>query len=327
MPANKALNLCIAFAMVIFIGVLDYMTGYHLSFSVFYLIPILFAVWHIGIYSGLLVSLLSVVIYVVSDVMSGYIFPDNYILFWNAAIRFVFFIITSFLLWQVVKLRREEKETVRFVVHDLRAPVINIIMIAELMRGKCGDITESARKYLDSITLSCQRLDNLINSILDLDMLKTKSLKINRESVYIKELIDTSVQVVSVWAERSNVRLEMEYGKDSHQIETDRVLFIRILVNILSNAIKVSPSGSTVILTASCSSDRLNLSVTDNGPGFGNNVFKGIGLEFSELACKTLGGRIKFENNREGRGARVTLSFPFKCPINNEKQGVKKNDQ
>lgn len=84
--------------MVGIIGILDHITGYEFSFSVFYVIPVSLAVWSLGLRVGTLFSLLSAVVWVTADKMSGNVYSHGIIPFWNGFVHLLFLLIISYLL-------------------------------------------------------------------------------------------------------------------------------------------------------------------------------------------------------------------------------------
>ena len=84
--------------LLVLVGIVDYLSGYNLSFSVFYLIPIILVGWFLNLQAALFLSLGSILIWMLADVMSRSVPLPTAILFWNAGVRFGFFFIISYLL-------------------------------------------------------------------------------------------------------------------------------------------------------------------------------------------------------------------------------------
>ena len=87
--------------LVLMLGVFDHVTGYELSFSIFYLVPIGISAWYAGRRPAVLVSLLSAVTWFVVDKTSGHRYSHQIIPYWNTAVRLMFFIVTTELLTAV----------------------------------------------------------------------------------------------------------------------------------------------------------------------------------------------------------------------------------
>ena len=99
----------IAFSAVILIGLLDYTSGSEISLSFFYLLPITIVVWKNGKTLGVLFSLVSTIIWFISNKFAGQEFSNILIFYWNAVVRFGFFLTTTFLLAEIRVLLEHEK--------------------------------------------------------------------------------------------------------------------------------------------------------------------------------------------------------------------------
>src|SRR5690242_9365736 len=105
--ASKALWMTLGLALLCVVAALDYLTGYELSFSLFYLIPIAIFSWFISNAAGVVVSFLSAVLWLIVDVYAGVEYSRPGIYFWNTLIRLVFFNITVLMLALGKALERE----------------------------------------------------------------------------------------------------------------------------------------------------------------------------------------------------------------------------
>ena len=88
-------------SLILVLAAVDHTTGYELSFSIFYLLPIAFATWYAGMYHGALLSIVSASVWLIVDITSGNQYSRSFIPFWNAGVRFLFFIVTAWLLTTV----------------------------------------------------------------------------------------------------------------------------------------------------------------------------------------------------------------------------------
>ena len=96
------------FGVLLLIAAVDHVSGYELSFSIFYLLPIAFATWYAGMYHGALLSIVSASVWLIVDITAGNHYSRSFIPFWNAGVRFLFFIVTAWLLTTVrAQLERE----------------------------------------------------------------------------------------------------------------------------------------------------------------------------------------------------------------------------
>jgi diguanylate cyclase (GGDEF)-like protein len=103
----------VGFILVAFLGIVDYLTGYELSITLFYLIPILLVVWFAGENLGLVISAASAITWFLADYTTGLIYSNRMIYVWNTLIRLGFFIVTSRLLSELKKALRANQELAR----------------------------------------------------------------------------------------------------------------------------------------------------------------------------------------------------------------------
>jgi diguanylate cyclase (GGDEF)-like protein len=95
------------------IGVVDHVTGYEVSFSIFYLAPISIASWSLGSAYGQMLAVISALIWVAVDYSAGAVYSNSLIPFWNASVRLGFFSITAYLLASLKSRLEQEKEMAR----------------------------------------------------------------------------------------------------------------------------------------------------------------------------------------------------------------------
>jgi len=150
---SRAFSTTLSFALVVLIGLLDYVLGYELSSSIFYLIPVAIATWAGGKYTGILVSAVAAVAWFLADVLSGHPYSHPSFPYWNAGVRFGFFLVVTYLLSELRNTLAHEKETSRI---DFRTGVANSRLFAEMARV---ELRRSAR-YKYPLTVAYIDLDN-----------------------------------------------------------------------------------------------------------------------------------------------------------------------
>lgn len=107
--SSPAQVIAFGLALLASVGTLDYLTGYELSFSVFYLLPIALATWYTPQWAGYFFSCLSAMVWLVADHTAGHNYSNDLIPFWNAGVRLSFFLVTSYLLGELkTRLRHEQ---------------------------------------------------------------------------------------------------------------------------------------------------------------------------------------------------------------------------
>lgn len=108
---NKSIIVAIGILLVFLMGLLDYITGVELAFSIFYLIPISFVAFYAGKYQGLFIAVLSTIVWLGADITEVHRYANQAIPYWNALVRFGFFIIVLFLVneLRILNLKLEQK--------------------------------------------------------------------------------------------------------------------------------------------------------------------------------------------------------------------------
>lgn len=314
-------------ALVVLIGAVDYLTGYEISFSVFYLLPVALMTWYDGKRGGILFSALSMLAWLGAEFLSGALYSLPAIPYWNALVRFSFFLIVTFTLASLREAKNRQEELGHFIVHDLRSPISNIQTALSMLLDEDPDQTE--RDLIAIGLASSSRMLTLINSLLDLAKLESGKLIPNQQVILLGQMVEPATQQVLALANRSDVQISARIDTDM-QVYADADLTVRILVNLLSNAIKHSPARSTVTVHVEpAAREMIAVHVSDQGKGipaqWQNKVFdrfaqvearragfatgSGLGLTFCRLAVESQGGRIGL-TSEPGQGTTVTFTLP-----------------
>ena len=103
----------IGFALIGLIGILDYVTGYELAFSLFYLFPIFLLTWLSGLRAGIVASFFSALVWLLADVAAGSMYSSPLVNLWNTVVRLSFFIINTLLLSGLLQVIKDERELAR----------------------------------------------------------------------------------------------------------------------------------------------------------------------------------------------------------------------
>lgn len=327
---SKTFIIVLGFALVIVLGGIDYLSGSEISFSIFYLLPISLVAWFVGRWAGVVISGLAAASWLVADLSTGHFYSHSAIPFWNALVRGSFFLTVTFALSALRAYQRKQESMMHFIVHDLRAPLSVILTGLEVLRGNgAPSLDETQQMIVRNSVNSGHRMLALINSLLDLSRLENGKMPLHIQTVSVKELIESSLEQLNLWAKRNQVTLLMQLHTEVEIVQADYELTLRVLVNLLSNAIKFSPPGSTVTVRVAQKPGMLAFSVIDQGPGIPKEwadkafekfvqvealqtkvqVGSGLGLNFCQLAVKAQGGHIRLESER-GKGTQVTLTLP-----------------
>src|SRR5918992_136325 len=249
------------------------------------------------------------------------------------------------------ELDKMKDEFINVAAHELRTPIQPIIGLSEVLRSRIRnndrDIGTNAenQEFIDVILRNGQRLEKLVEDVLDVTKMETQSLELHKEHFDLNDLIINIIDdIVAAEAEsmvyglparrkgKNNVKIA--YQPRHLPVYADRNRLAQIISNLLDNALKFTSEGHVMITTEMKIDDNSNknsavaiVNVCDSGSGvdpeimpklftkFSSKSFSGTGLGL--YICRNIieahGGRIWAENNKDGKGA----TFSFTLPIAN----------
>lgn len=236
-----------------------------------------------------------------------------------------------------------KSQFVSTVSHELRTPLTSIAgSLGLLAGGAAGVLPDKAARLIGIAQSNSQRLVRLINDILDIEKLESGQMALRLERVDLRELAMRSIDAVSGMASDHKVQVELD-GRATATVMGDMDRLIQVIVNLLSNALKFSPSGETVTVRLMVDDGpTVTLTVLDRGPGvpeaFRSRIFEkfaqadssdtrqrggtGLGLAISREIAERHGGRLWFDPD-PGHGAVFHLQLPrvAAVPIQNRVDG------
>jgi len=139
--------------LIAVVGSVDYWTGYEISFSLFYLIPVSLLAWFAGIQMGVAASVVSAAAWLLAEITAGQAYSHPGIYFWNSLVRFSFFIIVTFLLTALEKALEREKELSGI---DYLTGAVNARLFTEVIQTEIN----RAQRYKHPFSLAYIDLDN-----------------------------------------------------------------------------------------------------------------------------------------------------------------------
>lgn len=214
------------------------------------------------------------------------------------------------------KIALMEKEFTAIVSHELRTPLTSIRgSLGLIAGGMAGEFPAQSKQLLKIAMTNCERLVRLINNILDIEKIESGTVTLHLEPREIGSLIEETIEANRGFGVEYGVTLALKNILRDAKVLVDGDLLIRVLTNLISNAIKFSPRGGVVEVTVSRRGDFLRTAVSDRGPGipekFRDLVFKkfmqaaafgnprrggsGLGLSISKALVERMGGQIGFE--------------------------------
>jgi len=174
------------------------------------------------------------------------------------------------------------------MAHELRTPLTSIKEGTNLMReGVGGEITERQKRLLTIISEQCNRLIELVNSLLDLSKIESGMLSLNLTSLDIKSLINKAVTETEPLAVSKQVSLKVDIPQDLPTIKVDSERMLQVLLNLIGNAVKFTPTGGKVTVSAQIVMQEVQVSVIDTGPGIPEENLNTIFDKFKQTDIKS----------------------------------------
>jgi len=213
--------------------------------------------------------------------------------------------------------------------HDLRTPLTVLVGLAESLALTKPPLSPAQAETADAIQDEARRMSTLVGNLLDMARIESGHVSLNLQWQPLEEVVGAALDSSRSMLLRHKV--EVRIPRDLPLVRFDALLLERVLVNLLENASKYTPPGSTVTLSAEVIADQLSVSVSDNGPGLPKGreeaVFQkftrgeresatpgvGLGLSICRAIVEAHQGRI-VGMNRPGGGATFTLTLPLGNP-------------
>lgn len=238
------------------------------------------------------------------------------------------------------KLLKQQEEFFANVSHEFKTPLNVIYSTIQLFNiylksSSLDDKKPLFEKYLKSITQNCCRLSKLINNILDLSRIDAGFYELNLSNNNIVEVVEDIVVSVADYVEVKGLNLIFDTDVEEKLIACDTEKIERIVLNLVTNAIKFSDPGNDIYVNVLDKGDSIEISVTDNGIGIDkadldmifdrfaqvdkslsrNAEGTGIGLSIVKSFTELHGGTVRVESEF-GKGSKFTVTLPARCAEN-----------
>jgi signal transduction histidine kinase len=232
---------------------------------------------------------------------------------------------------QLEELLRLREELADMIIHDLRNPLGVVSGGMQMLEGV--SVAEADTAYVASVlktmARASQRMRRLVDTLLDIARLEEGAMDLQIVALDACGLIAEMVAAERSLAEARGITLENRLPEALPAVVADGEILQRVLVNLLDNALKFTPSGGQVWVEGRPEDAVVELSVVDTGPGIPpeerERVFEkftqvrghemarkgsGLGLTFCQMAVEAQGGRIWIEDGPQGRGSCFTFTIP-----------------
>jgi two-component system sensor histidine kinase KdpD len=323
--------------MLAIVGFLDYLAGYNMNLSLFYLVPICFVAAKAGRGAGIIMSLAGALALCLVQALNRPPEMAILLLAWNVVLRgglFLLVVIGLTALQEETRRQRAQIEVERLrssilssVSHDLRTPLAAITGAASTLLEPNDKLSPASRQELmETIYEEAGRLSIQVSNLLEMTRLESGTLRIRRELQPLEETVGAACRRLE--RQLAGRPLTIFIPPELPMIPADGVLLEQVFFNLLENATKYTPPGSALEILARRMEDSVQVEVADRGPGLteeekervfekfyrgqrhGSKGGAGLGLAICKGVVLAHGGRI-WAANRPGGGAVFSFTLPL----------------
>ncbi|NTU79993.1 MAG: HAMP domain-containing protein [Chloroflexales bacterium] len=216
------------------------------------------------------------------------------------------------------------------IVHELRTP---LAVLEGNLRAALDEVTPLDAAGIAHLYSQTRHLTRLVTDLRELALAESRALPLDRQPTDLAELIAESVQALAPLTEETEVRLTSEVGA-LPLVVADPGRLRQVLFNLLTNALRHTPAGGAVAVTAMSDGAQVRLEVGDSGEGLTPDqlemVFErfyrtdssrsretggsGLGLAIVKAICEAHGGGVQARSAGKGRGSTFTVTLPIEAP-------------
>ena len=337
---SRLVSIAIALLFITVVGLVDYLTGHEISFSVFYLLGVALAVWFASKGFGALVSVLSVAVWLAGDFASGARFANPLIPIWNAVILLTFYLVVVWLLARLRSFHQDLETQIRQRTTALTEEMAErerlereLLEISEREQRRIGqDLHDGLCQHLTGATLAGQVLEEKLTALNLAEAADAnKVVEIVEEGINLSRRLAKGLYPVEMAADGLMLALEefaatsSELFKVSCRFECDSPVLVhdpataghlyRIAQEAAGNAIKHGKARN-ILIRLDSSEENTVLSVKDDGTGLPEPlpIKRGMGLRIMAHRSGMIGGRFNARPDETG-GTLVTCELRAETPF------------
>lgn len=228
---------------------------------------------------------------------------------------------------ELINLNNEKNTLIEIVAHDLKSPLNQIKGMISIIKLTTTEGSEEMMKYLDTIEGSANRLNEMIGKILDIEAIESQQVNLKMENINLSDIARDTAERFELVAREKNITLTTDIDADISAY-LDRDYTYQVYENLISNAVKFSPSDKEIIIRQKMANGKALFKVIDQGPGIntedmkklfgkfqklsarptGNESSTGLGLSIVKKYVEAMNGKIWCES-MEGEGATFFVEF------------------
>jgi signal transduction histidine kinase len=278
---NQHTSSLISFLLILVIGYFDFLTGAEMSFSIFYLIPILFLVIIKETSQTIIVlnAFLASLVWFLADYnLKEY--SHNILPFWNSFVRFVIFVLVGQLALnlnrkhkkllktnkELQKLNEEKNKLIGMAAHDLRNPIATIYSFSDLIISKVRN--ENNIEIIHYIKEISSNTLEMLEKLLDISKIESGTVEISFKLQNYVEFVENYVALNQMFANKKEIKIRIETYKKEIPLLFDEHYLSEVINNLLTNAIKFSyPNSEVLVRVTESKKKRIKTEVIDKGKG------------------------------------------------------------
>ena len=184
---------------------------------------------------------------------------------------------------QLARLSRAKSDLISIVSHEFRTPLTGIQGFSEMIRDEALSLDE-IREYAADINADAQRLNRMINDMLDLDRMQSVRMQLQREPLDVNGIVTDVASRIRANAPAHPLTLDLAAELPAVLGDPDKVT--QVLTNLLSNAVKYSPDGGEITVATRHERDRIHVSVRDHGLGIPKEALETVFERYSRIESR-----------------------------------------
>ena len=232
---------------------------------------------------------------------------------------------------QLQEYDRLKSAFVGVVSHELRTPLTSILSLSENLVGEvAGPLNEKQQHYASRIQANADRLRRMLNELLNLSKLEAGKMELRPMALSLQDLLVDLIEAFQPLAHRKSIIMDVGSMESMPKVRADRDKLYEVLANLLENAIKFTPAGGSVRISAQVLDDRhIKMNVSDTGCGIseehlprifdkfyrvqqesGHATGSGLGLAIAKGLVELHGGTLAVES-APGKGTQFYFTLPY----------------
>jgi signal transduction histidine kinase len=190
---------------------------------------------------------------------------------------------------RVRELLEEKNQLIGIVSHDLKSPINRIFALTQLIQSQPENLTADQKEYLGKIHQVVADMLAMIRNLLDERKLDTVETELKPELINLSSVVINLAKNFRVLADKKKIKIHTEIVPDAF-VNADKHYFLRILENLMSNAIKFSPESRNIYMNLTADGEHVKLRIRDEGPGISEEDQQKMYRKYQQLSARPTGG-------------------------------------